>query len=94
MINKKKMEVETSSQFLSNMTGSALGNVLTLFVFGFLYALKKLCDRPSKCKSSCHTGCCDISIADRDTVRGMCPIVKVDPGTDEPREDSLVEATD
>ena len=88
------MEVEASSQFLSNMTGSALGNLLTLTVFGFLYALKKLCDRPSKCKSSCHTGCCDISIADRDTVRGTCPIIKVDPAAAAPREDSLAEATD
>jgi len=88
------MEVEASSQFLSNMTGSALGNLLTLTVFGFLYALKKLCDRPSKCKSSCHTGCCDISIADRDTVRGQCPIIKVDPSVSESREHSLVKATD
>ena len=88
------MEVETSSQFLSNMTGSALGNVLTLFVFGILYTLKKLCDRPSKCKSSCHTGCCDIQIADRDTIRGPCPIIKVDKGPHGSRESSLAEATD
>ena len=52
------------------MSGRA-SNGLTIVLLGTLWALKKLCSRPSKCKTHLHTCCIDIDVADRtgDTIR-------------------------
>jgi hypothetical protein len=44
---------------------SAVGNILTMVLFGIAYGLKKLCDRKSRCKSKCHTRCFDVQFVDR-----------------------------
>ena len=57
----------TDENFMSGMAS----NGLTIVLLGTLWALKKLCSRPSKCKTHLHTCCIDIDVADRtgDTIR-------------------------
>ena len=52
-------------EFIKQFGGSAAANAITMLVFGVLWALKKVCDRPSRCKSKLHTCCLDIEVADR-----------------------------
>ena len=72
--------------FVSGMAS----NGITIVLLGSLWALKKLCSRPSKCKSHIHTCCIDIEVADRsgNTIR-QPPITsdeadRVSPVTDDP----------
>ena len=58
----KRMDLETT--FVEQFTGSATANLAFGLLFLLFVALKKLCDRKSKCKSRCHTGCCDIDVRD------------------------------
>ena len=51
----------TDENFMSGMAS----NGLTIVLLGTLWALKKLCSRPSKCKTHLHTCCIDIDVADR-----------------------------
>jgi len=60
------MEDEFAKQF----QGSAAANGLTLLFLAVIIGLKKLCDRPTKCKSKCHTGCFDFTMVDKETLRG------------------------
>ena len=46
-----------SDEFMKQFSGSAAANGITVAVFGLFMLLKKMCDRPSKCKSHLHCGC-------------------------------------
>lgn len=54
-----------SGDFMSGMGTDVAANVVTVAMFGFLFALKKLCTRDSKCKTKLHTCCIDVEVADR-----------------------------
>ena len=58
------MESETS-ELMKQFGGSAMANM----AFGVLVLLgmgiKKLCDRPSKCKSHIHCCCLDLDVQDK-----------------------------
>ena len=45
--------------------GSAVANIFTLLRIGLFVGLKKLCNRPSECKSHLHCPCLDVDIVDR-----------------------------
>ena len=59
----------TDENFMSGMAS----NGLTVILLAGLWGLKKLCTRPSKCKTHLHTCCIDIDVADRtgDTIRQL-----------------------
>ena len=59
-------------EWYSGVGTSAAGNLLTLVVFGLLFALKKLCNRPGRCKSKCHTFCLDVQYVDRGLTTYSC----------------------
>ena len=54
-----------TGEFGKQFGGSAVANLFTLLVVGVLMGLKKLCDRPCKCKSHLHCPCLDVNIVDR-----------------------------
>ena len=54
-----------TGEFGKQFGGSAMANLFTLVVLGVLMGLKKLCDRPSKCKSHLRCPCLDVDISDR-----------------------------
>ena len=58
-------EEQAAGEFAKQFSGSAAANGITLLVLGVLYALKKCCDRPSRCNSKLHTCCLDIDIMDK-----------------------------
>ena len=61
--------------------GSAMANIATLFALGLLIGLKKLCDRPSRCKSHLHCPCLDVEVLDRSgTTLRKAPITTDDSG--------------
>ena len=71
----------TDGEFMKQFGGSAAANALTMFLFGLLWCLKKVCDRPSRCKSKLHTCCLDIEVTDRKaTLRNTEPITTADKG--------------
>ena len=61
-----------TGEFGKQFGGSAVANLFTLLVVGVLMGLKKLCDRPCKCKSHLHCPCLDVDVSDqsRNSVRG------------------------
>ena len=61
-----------SGEFGKQFGGSAMANLATMGAVGFLIRLKKLCDRPSKCKSHLHCPCLDVQVLDRSqtSIRG------------------------
>ena len=73
--------------FVSGMAS----NGITIVLLGTLWALKKLCSRPSKCKSHIHTCCLDIEVADRsgNTIR-QPPITSDEADRVSPVTDDLV----
>ena len=73
--------------FVSGMAS----NGITIVLLGSLWALKKLCSRPSKCKSHIHTCCIDIEVADRsgNTIR-QPPITSDEADRVSPVTDDLV----
>ena len=65
-----------TGEFGKQFSGSAAANMLTLVVLGVLMGLKKLCDRPSRCKSHIHCPCIDVDISDRgQTTRTVPPVL-------------------
>ncbi len=58
-----------SDEFLQQFTGSAAANGITIAVIGVLVLLKRLCDRPSRCKSHLHCPCLDVEVMDREKTR-------------------------
>lgn len=77
----------TDESFVSGMAS----NGITIVLLGSLWALKKLCSRPSKCKSHIHTCCLDIEVADRsgNTIR-QPPITSDEADRVSPVTDDLV----
>ena len=59
------MEEELTGEFMKQFGGSAAANLVTVAVLGVLMLLKKLCDRPSRCKSHLHCPCIDVEVTDR-----------------------------
>ena len=66
---KIKMEDLISDEFLKQFSGSAAANGITIAVVGVLMILKKLCERPSRCKSHLHCPCLDVEVMDREKTR-------------------------
>ena len=59
-------EALSTGEFAKQFGGSAVAaNIVTLIVVGLLVGLKKLCDRPSRCKSHLHCPCLDVEVLDR-----------------------------
>jgi len=58
-------EALSTGEFAKQFGGSAVANIVTLVVVGILVGLKKLCDRPSRCKSHLHCPCLDVEVLDR-----------------------------
>ena len=56
--------MEQEGEFMKQFGGSAAANALTMLIFALLWGIKKVCDRPSRCKSKLHT-CLDIEVSDR-----------------------------
>ncbi len=54
-----------TGEFGKQLGGSAMANIFTLLLIGLFIGLKKLCNRPSKCKSHLHCPCLDVDIVDR-----------------------------
>jgi len=54
-----------SDEFMKQFGGSAAANAITFAIFGVLMLLKRLCDRPSKCKTHIHCPCIDVDVVDR-----------------------------
>ena len=77
----------TDESFVSGMAS----NGITIVLLGSAWALKKLCSRPSKCKSHIHTCCIDIEVADRsgNTIR-QPPITSDEAARVSPVTDDLV----
>ena len=57
--------VELTGEFMKQFGGSAAANLVTVAVLGVLILLKKVCDRPSRCKSRLHCPCLDVEVMDR-----------------------------
>lgn len=54
-----------TGDFGKQFGGSAAANIVTLLLLGIFISLKKLCNRPSRCKSHLHCPCLDVDIMDR-----------------------------
>ena len=70
-----------TGEFGKQLGGSAVANIFTLLMIGLFVGLKRLCSRPSKCKSHLHCPCIDVDIMDRsgDTLREV-PKIKAERG--------------
>ena len=64
------MEQQLESQFMQQFTGSASANFVFAIVGILYFCVKRLCNRDSKCKTTCHTCCLDIDVRDR-TIREL-----------------------
>jgi hypothetical protein len=60
----------TDSEFWNQFVGSSSANVFTIVAVGLLLGLKKLCNRPSRCKSRIHCCCIDLDVQDK-TIRSQ-----------------------
>ena len=68
------MEGLISDEFMQQFSGSAAANGITVAIIGALMLLKRLCDRPSRCKSHLHCPCLDVEVMDREkTKRSLSP---------------------
>ena len=54
-----------TGEFGKQFGGSAAANIMTIALVGLIIALKKLCNRPCRCKSHLHCPCLDVNIMDR-----------------------------
>ena len=54
----------SDGHFKEQFSSSAAANIATLGFLGLLMGLKKLCNRPSKCKSHVHCPCIDVEVMD------------------------------
>ena len=55
---------EVPGEFMKQFGGSAAANGITGIILLVIFALRKLCNRKSKCKSNLHTCCLDVEIRD------------------------------
>jgi hypothetical protein len=56
------------SDFMKQFSGSATANLAFGALFMLYMGVKKLCNRPSKCKSHIHCCCLDLDVKDQ-TIR-------------------------
>ena len=70
-----------SDEFMKQFGGSAAANAITVALLGVVMLLKKLCDRPSKCKTHIHCPCIDVDVVDRSkTLRSDAPKTTAETG--------------
>jgi hypothetical protein len=70
-----------TDDFMKQFGGSAAANGVTIAVLGLLMLLKKLCDRPSKCRAHLHCPCLDVDVMDRSkTNRTNAPKIPAETG--------------
>ena len=69
---------ESVSSFVSGMGTDVAANLVTVAGFAFLFALKKICSRDSKCKTKCHLPCIDVEVQDRTQRSEHPPLVSED----------------
>ena len=55
----------TTSEFMKQFAGSGAANMITLGAFGLFWCVRRLCARPSRCKSRLHCCCLDVDISDK-----------------------------
>ena len=73
------MDSETS-ELIKQFGGSAMANMAFGVLFLLYMGVKKLCDRPSKCKSHIHCCCLDLDVQDKTSrSRGKVQIGEEDP---------------
>ena len=58
------MDSETS-ELMKQFGGSAMANMAFGVMFLLYAGIKKLCDRPSKCKSHIHCCCLELDVQDK-----------------------------
>ena len=68
---------EVPGEFMKQFGGSAAANGITGIILLVIFALRKLCNRKSKCKSNLHTCCLDVEIRD-ETMRTSPPSSKTE----------------
>jgi len=66
------MDSETS-ELMKQFGGSAMANVAFGILFMLYMGIKKLCDRPSRCKSHIHCCCLELDVRDK-TERSLSEI--------------------
>ena len=54
-----------TGEFGKQFGGSAAANIMTIALVGLVIGLKKICNRPCRCKSHLHCPCLDLDIMDR-----------------------------
>jgi hypothetical protein len=52
-------------EFMKQFTGSAAANVAFGVLFMLYMGVKRLCNRPSRCKSHLHCCCIDVDVRDQ-----------------------------
>ena len=57
--------LSSDSEFWDQFAGSGTANLLTMLAVALLVAIKKLCERDSKCKSHIHCCCLDLDVRDK-----------------------------
>jgi len=69
---------DPSASFVSGMGTDVAANLVTVAGLAFLWSLKKLCSRDSRCKTKCHLPCLDVEVADRTQRAEHCTSVPAD----------------
>ena len=70
------------SDFMKQFSGSATANLAFGVLFMLYMGVKKLCNRPSKCKSHIHCCCIDLDVKDQ-TIREQPEVsIEVSPRTE------------
>jgi len=69
-------EIEMSSDFMKQFSGSATANLLFGIAFMVYMGLKKLCNRDSKCKSHVHCCCLDLDVRDKTMRSSEKPVIE------------------
>ena len=64
------MEGGTEGELFKQFQGSGLANLAFGLLFLLYMGAKKLCNRPSKCKSHIHCCCIELDVSDK-TIRSL-----------------------
>ena len=57
--------MDSNSEYLKQFQGSASANLVFVILFLIGSAIKKLCERNSRCHAKCHSCCITLDIDDR-----------------------------
>ena len=55
----------SETAFWDQLAGSGSANIITIVAVGLFIALRKLCNRNTKCKSHLHCCCLDVDVRDQ-----------------------------